>query len=1069
MILKRKEIFFLNVKVYLVYTLGAIIPLFLLPEVNQSYLLWIPMGITLGYIMINGVRVLPSILLGLATSSVFIAAYSELSFLQVLQFAFLDGLFYSLVFVFSRKGNWNDFYIQNDRISLKFMLSLLSLVLLYSIGILVVQFGFNALYSSYQKLLLPVFLIKAISVLVFSTLIISLHRKEPILFGLNGYVMFNISLLVLLLIALLLLNSYNIVPISLIYIFLIPFSLYISYRYTTGLFAILFSILVVALYFIVFQRTNASKIEFYSYQIEALGFLLIAYLASNYLNLKTQSKKNLVETMKAQFDMLESEVSKRTKEYKQIASKLFDEIDRRNKAERLLKENRFLLSEAQTIGGVAAWEYIIDTKTFKWVEGSGNPQISNGSITTDELISKLHPEDFPSFKSLMESNVSKIKSFDKEVRIMQMGGTFGTYQIKGRFIAPKGQPPRFVGLMVDVSAQKQREKELREKEQKYAALFESNIDAVCVINADTMEIVEVNKAFTEMYGYAPEDVLGKYYTMLSAEPDETKMAIRSAKQKGFFRVSNRVHKHKNGGNIYLQGSLMRHAVNGNDLIFIISHDITIRKKAEMDLLQREQKLRAFFDSNLLGMGETNIAREWIHYNQKLLDILGYTSKELLALTWDMITYPDDLEGELMLFNKLLTHESTSYTLEKRMVTKSKDIVYCRVSVSVIRNVNGTISHFVQLIDDISDKRANEEELKLSQRRLQRAQQVAKIGSIWFYPNSENVKLSDDANSILGISSKTLTVTRKDLFKMSIPSEKGRFVDIICKLEACEKVQGNFNQTIVTPKGELRHLLLNFGTTERNGEVVEVIVTMADVTQMKETEYALSQANALKDQLFSIIAHDLRSPIGALSQLATHYIQNRKVLDESDTNSILELLQKTSVETYNLLEELLEWARSQQKQTVKPVEANLSELIREVVQLSSSIAESKGVNVNLDIPIRVQIIADVDMVKTIVRNLISNSIKFTPQGGIVTISIEHLPNFVEVSVADTGVGISEDKVKVIFDDDFTHTSPGTNNERGFGLGLKMVKKLVERNGGSIGVQSIFGQGSVFHFTLPRSFE
>jgi signal transduction histidine kinase len=68
-----------------------------------------------------------------------------------------------------------------------------------------------------------------------------------------------------------------------------------------------------------------------------------------------------------------------------------------------------------------------------------------------------------------------------------------------------------------------------------------------------------------------------------------------------------------------------------------------------------------------------------------------------------------------------------------------------------------------------------------------------------------------------------------------------------------------------------------------------------------------------------------------------------------------------------------------------------------------------------------------------------------------------------------VGISEDKVKVIFDDDFTHTSPGTNNERGFGLGLKMVKKLVERNGGSIGVQSIFGQGSVFHFTLPRSFE
>jgi signal transduction histidine kinase len=305
--------------------------------------------------------------------------------------------------------------------------------------------------------------------------------------------------------------------------------------------------------------------------------------------------------------------------------------------------------------------------------------------------------------------------------------------------------------------------------------------------------------------------------------------------------------------------------------------------------------------------------------------------------------------------------------------------------------------------------------------------------------------------------------------MSIPSEKGRFVDLICKLEACEKVQGNFNQTIVTPKGELRHLLLNFGVTEKNGEVVEVIVTMADVTQMKETEYALSQANALKDQLFSIIAHDLRSPIGALAQLATHFVQNRKELDESDTNNVLELLQKTSVETYNLLEELLEWARSQQNQTIRPVEANLPELIRDVVQLSSSIAVGKGISISLSIPAKAKVIADVEMVKTIIRNLISNSIKFTPQGGVVTVTLEVLPNFIEVSVSDTGIGISEDKVKVLFDDDFTHTTPGTNNEKGFGLGLKMVKTLVERNGGSLGVQSIIGQGSVFQFTLPRSFD
>jgi PAS domain S-box-containing protein len=1067
--LKRRELLLLNGKVYLVYLIGLLISLLLFSEVSQPYLLWIPLGTSVGFILMHGIKVLPSILFGLVTSSIIMMVYKDMSIQQNLLFALLDFFVYSMVIIFGRAGEWKKYVMMNERISLQFLLSLLFLVLLYSVSIIAIQFGFNAFFYSYQTLVLQVFLIKAIALLVFSSLIISLHRREPFFGSINKRILFNIVLLALVFFALLILNYYSIIPASLVYFFLIPFFLYSSYRFSTGLFSLFFAASVTLLFLITFQKAQANIYELTTNQVEALGLLLISFLSANYLNLKTQSKKNVVETMKVQFDMMEEEISKRTNEYKLVATKLFDEINKRNKAERLLKENRFLLAEAQSIGGIAAWEYLIDSKTFKWVEGSGNPQISNGSITTDELISKLHPEDIPSLKSLMESNVSKIKSFDTEARIMQVGGAFGTFQIKGRFIAPKGQPPRFVGLMVDISAQKQREKELREKEQKYVALFESNIDAVCVINADSLVIVEVNKAFTEMYGYAADEVLGKNYSMLSVDPDETKMAIRNAKQKGFFRVTNRVHKSKDGASIYLQGSLMRHAVNGNDLIFIISHDITMRKKAEMELVQREQKLRAFFDSNLMGMGETNIAREWIHYNQKLLDILGYSAKELLTLTWDMITYPDDLEGELKLFNKLLTHETTSYTLEKRLITKSKELVYCRVSVSVIRSINGTISHFVQIVDDISDKRANEEELKQSQRRLQRAQTVAKIGSIWFYPNSDNVKLSDEANSILGISSKTITVTRKDLFKMSIPSEKGRFVDLICKLEACEKVQGNFNQTIVTPKGELRHLLLNFGATEKNGEVVEVIVTMADVTQMKETEYALSQANALKDQLFSIIAHDLRSPIGALAQLATHFVQNRKELDESDTNNVLELLQKTSVETYNLLEELLEWARSQQNQTIRPVEANLPELIRDVVQLSSSIAVGKGISISLSIPAKAKVIADVEMVKTIIRNLISNSIKFTPQGGVVTVTLEVLPNFIEVSVSDTGIGISEDKVKVLFDDDFTHTTPGTNNEKGFGLGLKMVKTLVERNGGSLGVQSIIGQGSVFQFTLPRSFD
>ncbi len=254
--------------------------------------------------------------------------------------------------------------------------------------------------------------------------------------------------------------------------------------------------------------------------------------------------------------------------------------------------------------------------------------------------------------------------------------------------------------------------------------------------------------------------------------------------------------------------------------------------------------------------------------------------------------------------------------------------------------------------------------------------------------------------------------------------------------------------------------------DEKGVVKEVLVTLADITRVKKAEMALQEANTLKDQLFSIIGHDLRSPISSISQLVELYAAQNRGMDEKTRESILNTLQTTSKETYKLLENLLEWSNSQQTDTYKPRRTNLAPIIDQTITLSQGAANAKSINIQKDIEKNIPVFVDEEMIKTALRNLVSNSIKFTPNAGTITISSNANGNNIQISVADSGIGIPENKISTLFDNSINYTSVGTNNEKGTGLGLKLVKKFVDKNGGRIDVESIEGQGTIFTITLPQ---
>jgi len=229
---------------------------------------------------------------------------------------------------------------------------------------------------------------------------------------------------------------------------------------------------------------------------------------------------------------------------------------------------------------------------------------------------------------------------------------------------------------------------------------------------------------------------------------------------------------------------------------------------------------------------------------------------------------------------------------------------------------------------------------------------------------------------------------------------------------------------------------------------------------------LSQANALKDKMFSVISHDLRSPVSSI-KLALDFISKGLVKPTDELfNETIEGLVKTTDEAYILLENLLGWAKSQSNiLTVYPESLDLKSLASSIAGLLKLTSENKKISIENNIPERITVFADMQMIQSVLRNLLSNALKFTPENGSIEMNALEMNTEVIISIKDSGVGISESSLKRIFDQDQPVKTLGTNKESGSGLGLILCKDFVEKNGGRIWVESEKGKGSTFSFTVP----
>ena len=251
-------------------------------------------------------------------------------------------------------------------------------------------------------------------------------------------------------------------------------------------------------------------------------------------------------------------------------------------------------------------------------------------------------------------------------------------------------------------------------------------------------------------------------------------------------------------------------------------------------------------------------------------------------------------------------------------------------------------------------------------------------------------------------------------------------------------------------------------------IPELTARVATHIEIKRSREKLLELNSTKEKLFSIISHDLKGPLGSVLTFSDLLLENWDVYTPEKIYQFVKSINQSSKGTYELLENLLDWSRSQTGSLIQKIEKhNLKSIVDNVLGIYTELAKNKNIKLQSSIISDIQVFCDINMTKTVLRNLISNAIKFTKVDGIISLNCIKLESMVEIHISDSGVGIDPENIPFLFSLEKNITTSGTKGERGTGLGLMLCKDFIEKQWGKIWVESEAGNGSIFKFTLPAN--
>jgi PAS domain S-box-containing protein len=411
--------------------------------------------------------------------------------------------------------------------------------------------------------------------------------------------------------------------------------------------------------------------------------------------------------------------------------------------------------------------------------------------------------------------------------------------------------------------------------------------------------------------------------------------------------------------------------------------------------------------------------------------------------------------------------------EWRHIKKNGELIFVEITAhSVI--ANGRNARHV-LINDITKRKKAEQALKNSEELLRLAYEYSAVGICMVDINGKFQWTNHAFSNILGYDKEE--ILNIEFNKITYPEDITIGLDALKKMLTGEIKSANFEKRYIHKNGNVVWISVVTTLVLRNNAPSFFITQLADITAHKQHEFIIKQQNDKlkklntdKDRFITILAHDLKNPFNSILGFLNLLMRNIRKYDIEKIENLINIINNAAKNTFTLLEDILLWARAQSgKLPFQPEKVRLSTICKYVIDGLQLSANNKKIAINFSQKNDNQIFADVNMLNTILRNLVSNAIKFTNTGGQITISSEKNDTHLTITISDNGIGIDPDIQSKLFGISEKISTPGTAKEDGTGIGLMLCKEFVEKHGGKIWVESELGKGSNFIFTMPLYIE